>query len=293
MDVVDLPLARMRPSFSARPLRKETIPALIESIRELGILHPLRVRAKQISENSVLAPGWEIIAGRHRYEAAYQMNLPTVPCVIETDEGLRAELMVIDENLIRAELTDAQAASAYKRRKEIYVELYPETRQHVAGGKARQDSASDKMSFAESTAIAIGKSERTIQRNVHRGEILEDDLDDIVGTSLDSCGELDALMKMPAAARKEIIQKAKAGEIVSVKTEAKKVQREAKEAALGARQQALPDKKYGVILADPAWQFEVYSRDSGLDRAADNHYPTSETDIIATRDIATIAAAIS
>jgi N6-adenosine-specific RNA methylase IME4 len=35
-----------------------------------------------------------------------------------------------------------------------------------------------------------------------------------------------------------------------------------------------PDKKYGVIYADPEWRFEVYSRDTGMDRAADNHYPT-------------------
>ncbi|HEX9768476.1 MAG TPA: MT-A70 family methyltransferase [Kiloniellales bacterium] len=31
---------------------------------------------------------------------------------------------------------------------------------------------------------------------------------------------------------------------------------------------------YGVIYADPPWRFEVRSRATGLDRAADNHYPT-------------------
>jgi N6-adenosine-specific RNA methylase IME4 len=31
---------------------------------------------------------------------------------------------------------------------------------------------------------------------------------------------------------------------------------------------------YNVILADPPWRFEPYSRDTGMDRAADNHYPT-------------------
>ncbi|HYK80106.1 MAG TPA: MT-A70 family methyltransferase, partial [Micropepsaceae bacterium] len=36
----------------------------------------------------------------------------------------------------------------------------------------------------------------------------------------------------------------------------------------------LPDTRYGVILADPPWRFEPYSRDTGMDRAADNHYPT-------------------
>ena len=33
-------------------------------------------------------------------------------------------------------------------------------------------------------------------------------------------------------------------------------------------------KLYPVIYADPPWRFEPYSRDSGLDRSADNHYQT-------------------
>jgi N6-adenosine-specific RNA methylase IME4 len=52
----------------------------------------------------------------------------------------------------------------------------------------------------------------------------------------------------------------------------------------------LPDKKYGVIYADPEWRFEVYSRDTGMDRSADNHYPTSGTDAICARPVASIAA---
>jgi N6-adenosine-specific RNA methylase IME4 len=37
---------------------------------------------------------------------------------------------------------------------------------------------------------------------------------------------------------------------------------------------------YGVILADPPWRFEPYSRITGLDRAADNHYATMALDEI-------------
>jgi N6-adenosine-specific RNA methylase IME4 len=33
-----------------------------------------------------------------------------------------------------------------------------------------------------------------------------------------------------------------------------------------------------VIYADPPWRLEPYSRDTGLDRAADNHYPTMTLD---------------
>jgi len=63
----------------------------------------------------------------------------------------------------------------------------------------------------------------------------------------------------------------------------KKEARQEREAELGAKQTALPDKKYGVIVADPEWRFEPYSRETGMDRAADNHYPTSPTDEIAAR----------
>lgn len=37
---------------------------------------------------------------------------------------------------------------------------------------------------------------------------------------------------------------------------------------------------YGVIYADPPWRFEPYSRETGMDRAADNHYPTMDLEAI-------------
>jgi hypothetical protein len=40
------------------------------------------------------------------------------------------------------------------------------------------------------------------------------------------------------------------------------------------RTPGLAAKRYGVILVDPEWRFEPWSREIGMDRAADNHYPT-------------------
>lgn len=70
----------------------------------------------------------------------------------------------------------------------------------------------------------------------------------------------------------------------------KKTRRQEREQELAENIRALPDKKYGVIYADPEWKFEVYSQESGLDRAADNHYPTSDLDAICARGVAAIAA---
>lgn len=72
--------------------------------------------------------------------------------------------------------------------------------------------------------------------------------------------------------------------------EQKRARREMRERVLGEHQQALPQKKFGVIVADPEWRFEPWSRTTGMDRAADNHYPTSCLEVIASRPVETIAA---
>jgi N6-adenosine-specific RNA methylase IME4 len=72
-------------------------------------------------------------------------------------------------------------------------------------------------------------------------------------------------------------------EIVSV---VKAERRNERERQLGedtaATGQQLGRQLYNVIYADPPWRFEPYSRETGMDRAADNHYPTMSTlDIMA------------
>lgn len=77
----------------------------------------------------------------------------------------------------------------------------------------------------------------------------------------------------------------------SSRTHSTKAERRAqREAELADKQTALPDKRYGVILADPEWRWEPWSRETGMDRSAENHYPTSPTQIIAGRPVQDIAA---
>nr|WP_052231892.1 MT-A70 family methyltransferase [Methylobacterium sp. ZNC0032] len=49
-------------------------------------------------------------------------------------------------------------------------------------------------------------------------------------------------------------------------------------------------QRFGVILADPEWKFAAWSDETGMDRAPDNHYPTSSLDVIASRPVGEIAA---
>lgn len=82
-----------------------------------------------------------------------------------------------------------------------------------------------------------------------------------------------------------------AGNVIkaALRTGDKKGRRAQREQELGVKQAALPDRRYGVILADPEWRFEVWSRETGMDRSAENHYPTSVLDEIKQRDVPSIA----
>lgn len=99
-----------------------------------------------------------------------------------------------------------------------------------------------------------------------------------------------AFEKMVARVREDIAERGSRTAFGALNTEEKQERRTERERELGEKQTALPEKKYGVILADPEWRFEPWSRTTGMDRAADNHYPTSCTEVIAARDVPSIAA---
>jgi N6-adenosine-specific RNA methylase IME4 len=79
--------------------------------------------------------------------------------------------------------------------------------------------------------------------------------------------------------------------VVKAVAEATKTERrDERERTLAGKILALPDRRYGVIVADPEWRWEPWSRRTGLDRSADNHYPTSCLEVIKSRTVESIAA---
>lgn len=93
------------------------------------------------------------------------------------------------------------------------------------------------------------------------------------------------------ATRRQGIARENARITINLLEEGDKAERRAlREAELGMRQRALPNCRYGVIVADPEWRFEPWSRLTGMDRSAENHYPTSATEVIAARPVESIAA---
>jgi ParB family transcriptional regulator, chromosome partitioning protein len=208
----------------AIPLRKRNIvqaniDCLVESISAIGLLNPIVVR--RTSRPDIVT----LVAGRHRLEAMKRLGRQEIECLVVSDGDLQAELMEIDENLCRAELSPAEEAIAITRRKEIYLALHPETavgksQAAAMNAKLRRGDVNDKMSltFSKATAAASGKTHRSIERAAARGEAIEaGNLKKLAGTSLDKGAELDALAKMPMGVRQSLIERAAKGEIVTAR----------------------------------------------------------------------------
>lgn len=199
MHAQDLLISHIFVRQDARKIDETAVRGLIESIREVGIINPLRVRPARKHVEGVEADAYEVTAGAHRLRAARKLGLEAVPCIVVNDDDLHAELAMIDENLMRAELGPAERAHGTARRKAIYLELHPETAQGTAGAAGRWDATANlaTASFTEATAQATGASERTVRRDAERGEkISERALSLVAGTSLNTGAYLDKLKKL-------------------------------------------------------------------------------------------------
>jgi ParB/RepB/Spo0J family partition protein len=152
-----------------RNLRDEITTAdLEESMRAIGLLHPIQVVPRA-------GGGYVLNGGERRLRAAMALGWETIEArVLEGGNEIDIELAAIDENIVRRDLQGASLDRALARRKELYLQKFPDTAAHVAGGKARAagPEVDRPRSFVEDTADKTGKSPRTIERSVRRAERL-------------------------------------------------------------------------------------------------------------------------
>jgi ParB/RepB/Spo0J family partition protein len=219
--IVHLDMASIHPRRYARRTIPNRVIELAQSIQGIGLQVPITVRAKNGGGDGT-SEKFEILAGCHRYAAFRILRMNTIPCIIQAVDDLRAELISIDENLCRENLTPAQEAKALARRKQIYEALNPETKHGAIGSgrnQSRQIGDSGKATrFTKVTAELTGKPERNIQRAAKRGaKIGPNRLDKLAGTSLDKGIELDALADLPAQQQDSLIERAAKGESVTAR----------------------------------------------------------------------------
>ncbi|WP_444452005.1 ParB/RepB/Spo0J family partition protein [Rhodobacter capsulatus] len=165
-----VPVAEVIVRDRLRPVTEAGVQSLLASIAETGVMKDaIHVRKKK--DGSL-----HLIAGGHRLEAARRLDWTMIESKVWTDvTDDWARLMEIDDNLAGAEMNALDTAVFLATRKEVYERLHPETKRGVAGGLARQGSASELSSFADATAQKFGMTARQVQKIVAAGTKLGPD----------------------------------------------------------------------------------------------------------------------
>jgi ParB family chromosome partitioning protein len=88
---------------------------LEKSIETLGLIAPLVITSDNV-----------ILAGARRYQALLNLGRTEAPVIVMEGNELEKELISIDENLVRKDLSKIEVESHLRRAKEIYQQLFKE-----------------------------------------------------------------------------------------------------------------------------------------------------------------------
>jgi ParB family chromosome partitioning protein len=137
-----------------REIAPDKVAALAESIKIIGgLIHPITIDKDRT-----------LIAGLHRIEAYKALGFDEIECTEFDGEDLEAELVEIDENLMRNELDDITVGEMILRRDEILEELG--LRKKSGDNRFTDRGAGDApLQTTADIAKEVGISERTLQEN--------------------------------------------------------------------------------------------------------------------------------
>lgn len=123
----ELPVSAIAPNrYQPRAhFDEETLAALADSIREVGVLQPVLVRRTP--------DGYELIAGERRVRAARRVGMQSIPALVrETDDASTLEHALV-ENIHRTDLNPLEEAGAFQQ----LIEDFHLTHEEVAGRVGR------------------------------------------------------------------------------------------------------------------------------------------------------------
>src|SRR4051812_35058203 len=167
-DYIKLRLSKIvvNPNRSAQRATKGDVRDLVESLPDVGLLHPILVMPPDDAGRH------ELLAGHRRFRAARELGWEEIAARVVTLDSLRAELAALAENLARRALPPGDELRAMARAKTIYESLHPDAR-HGGAHRVPHDPTRHARteSFAEHAAKSTGQSARTIRRKARIGEL--------------------------------------------------------------------------------------------------------------------------
>lgn len=108
--LLEIPVVAIRanPHQPRTSFDEEGLASLTASVREVGVLQPVLVRAEA-------GDTYQLIAGERRWRAAKRAGLPTIPAIVRTSSDLQSVEQALVENLHRLDLNPLEEASAYQQ----------------------------------------------------------------------------------------------------------------------------------------------------------------------------------
>jgi ParB family chromosome partitioning protein len=125
-----IPVSAIRPNPQQprEHFDEESLAALAESIREVGVLQPVLVRRQ--------GEAFELIAGERRWRAARRVGLQTVPAIVRIADDAAMLQQAIVENVQREQLNPLEEAAAYQQLIEDFGLTHDEVADRVGRSRA-------------------------------------------------------------------------------------------------------------------------------------------------------------
>jgi ParB family transcriptional regulator, chromosome partitioning protein len=173
MQIVQIAPSRVLVQDRLRAVDADYIDWLAASMDAHGLRSPIQVGEADTDGRH------RLISGAHRHAAAVQLGWETMPAVVFSGSELEAELLEIEENLVRRELSPLDQATFLAKHKAIWETLHPHTKH--GGDRRRKSSRQDgglkpahalAQRFSAAAAKKLGLAERSVQRAVARYEAL-------------------------------------------------------------------------------------------------------------------------
>lgn len=228
-----------------RKLNTYKVKELAESMKLIGQLEPITITKSNI-----------LLAGLHRVEAAKLLGWQSIEAQFFEGDAISMELVEIDENLMRNDLTILEQGEHLARRQELI---------GWKNGMNQYSLGCDIMSPPKSTseiAKDIGLTERSAQRRMQAARNIIPEVKDVIRDTeiADSTTQLLELARLKPEEQIEVsnfLNEEKTIRDALIKAKIIKREQEIKKQkeAIESGAIELPAGKYDVIVIDPPWQY--------------------------------------
>jgi ParB family transcriptional regulator, chromosome partitioning protein len=202
-----------------RQLKEERVIALAKSIEENGLQTPITiVQINDDKKKDTREARFRLVAGRHRLEAVRKLGLAHIEAFISAKSAAQNRIWEIEENLVRAELTELEKGEHLGQLKDLHEQLHPET-QHGGDRASRKIYDLKNPRFTKAMAKLTGKSESSIQKAIRRSEKIAPEVKErIARTAIANKGvELDRLADLSPEEQSAVVQKYEGGKATSIR----------------------------------------------------------------------------